>query len=104
MKVLNVNGASFLVEDFSCSVATKPMSLKGSGNEVKAQDFVNYVCADNLGELEDMTVGNAITQLRGLTITEQGMLTVIKAAAEEAEKTALKSIVNSRLRDIMGKM
>ena len=62
-----------------------------------------YAKAENLGELQDITYANQVFTSRSLTVQEQGLKGVVDATMQEAKLTALSSVENSRLSELMGK-
>jgi hypothetical protein len=73
----------------------------GREKNVTMGNALEYVKAENLGELQDVTFGNAVFTSRPLTQMEQGYIQIAETAMEEARDTALAIVVNSRLDELM---
>ena len=99
MVVVTLNNKQYLAASVDSGLVTGALAV---GN-ISMGTFVSYAKAENLGELQEITYANQIFTSRNLTVQEQGFKTVVDATMQEAKLTALASVENVRLSELMGK-
>lgn len=101
MYVLTLENKNYLAKTVENDTAFNAYAIN-KPNVLGMKDFIGYVKAENLGELQDIKFGNAIFTSRGLTAIERGSYTMVLTAMEEARKTAIATVENSRLEQLLG--
>ena len=107
MEQVIVNGVSYLgtLEVTEAGVKVKD-GIKTGGNDVTRQDVSNYAMAKNLGKLENPTFGG-----NGISYTsnplDDDMIMFVKMSdlvMEQADKVAVKNLVNREYQSGLGKL
>lgn len=101
MQVVTLNNKAYLAERVEENTAFSAFGISNA-KQLAIKDFKGYVQAENLGELIDISFGNAVFMSRGLTTIEQGACTMVLTAMDEARKTAVPSLENARLDQLLG--
>ncbi len=101
MKVIAINGQNFLASSVQDTTALQAMSFRG--DSVTLTTLSNYIKSNNLKTLNDISFGNATTLTRELDHIEKGYLAVVEATFLQASETALASVINARMDELLGK-
>lgn len=101
MQVVTLNNKVYLAERVEENTAFGAFGISNT-KQLTLKDFKGYVQAENLGELTNISFGNAVFMSRGLTTIENGAYTMVATAMDEARKTAVPSLENARLDQLLG--
>lgn len=100
MFFVNLNGQSIIAENVENSRLLGALTVKC--DKLTRGMAKAYIKARNLGALTDISYGNAVVSFREFDVLEKGIFALVEAAMVEAKKTALATIENSRLDDLLG--
>lgn len=101
MQVVTLNNKVYLASSTDGNTAFGAFAV-GNGKTLGTKDFKSYIQAKNVGELLDISFGNAVYMSRPLTTIEQGSFTMVETAMDEARKTAIPFLENARLDQLLG--
>ena len=102
MKVISINGTTYLTHEATEEHADGAMELKEE--RVTLSEARDYAKLSNIGELRAMHYSNIIFTIRDLTPLEYSNFEVVKAAMEQAHKFAVPLLINQKFDNIMGKL
>ncbi len=100
MKVVTLNGATYLAAQVNTDTLVAAMPFQGNPN---LNIFVAYVKQENIGKLQDIGFKNQVFTERDLDAVEDGQFVMANTLMTQSKTFALKSVENKYIDTLLGK-